>query len=48
MNCSMIASVLIDSWMNCTRSRSFASSSTTDACEMPIDDSWVSDFTIAG
>jgi hypothetical protein len=47
-NCSTIASVVIESWMNCTRSRSLVSSSTTDACEMPIDASCVSDLTITG
>ena len=36
------------SWMNVTRSFSFSSVSTTDACEMPIDASCVSDFTISG
>ena len=34
--------------MNSTRLRSFSSSPTTDACEMPIDASWVSDFTMSG
>ena len=34
--------------MNATRSFSFSSLSTTDACEMPIDASCVSDLTISG
>ena len=34
--------------MKATRSLSFSSLSTTDACEIPIDASWVSDFTING
>ena len=36
------------SWMKATRSFSFSSLSTTDACEMPIEASCVSDFTISG
>ena len=48
MYSSTSASVPIDSWMKRTRSSSFASSSTTDACEMPIEASSVSDLTISG
>ena len=36
------------SWMNSTRLRSFSSSPTTEACEMPMEDSCVSDFTMSG
>ena len=35
-------------WMKRTRSFSLSSSSTTEACEMPIEASCVSDFTISG
>ena len=48
MYCSTMAAVPMLSWMNVTRSFSFSSLSTTDACEMPIDASCVSDFTISG
>ena len=48
MYCSAIAAVPMLSWMKVTRSLSFSSLSTTDACEMPIDASCVSDFTISG
>src|SRR5207249_4349493 len=48
MYCSTIAAVPMLSWMNATRSFSFSSVSTTDACEMPIDASCVNDFTING
>src|SRR3989304_4998654 len=48
MYSSTSASVPIDSWMKRTRSSSFASSSTTDACEMPIEASSVSDLTNDG
>ena len=34
--------------MNCTRRASCSSFSTTDACEMPVDASKNSDFTISG
>ena len=36
------------SWMKRTRSSSFASSSTTEACEMPIEASRVRDLTMSG
>ena len=48
MYCSTMAAVPMLSWMNATRSFSFSSLSTTDACEMPIDASCVSDLTISG
>ena len=48
MYCSTMAAVPMLSWMNATRSFSFSSLSTTEACEMPIDASCVSDFTISG
>ncbi len=48
MNRSAIASVPIESCTNLTRSFSLASSSTTDACAIPIDASWVSDLTMTG
>ena len=48
MYSSTSASVPIVSWMKRTRSSSFSSSSTTEACEMPIEASSVRDFTISG
>ena len=48
MNRSTIASVPMLSWMNRTRSPSRSSSSTTEAREMPIEASCVSDFTMSG
>ena len=48
MYCSTMAAVPMLSWMNVTRSFSFSSVSTTDACEMPIDASCVNDFTMSG
>ena len=48
MYCSAIASVPIFSWMNVTRSFSFSSLVTSDACAMPSDASSVSDLTSSG
>ena len=48
MNSSTIASVLMRSWMNVTRSLSASSSRTTDACAMPTDASSSSGLTISG
>ncbi len=48
MYCSTMAAVPMLSWMNATRSFSFSSVSTTDACEIPIDASCVSDLTMSG
>ena len=48
MNRSTRASVPTRSWMNLIRSCSFSSSSTTEAWEMPMEASRVSDFTKSG
>ena len=48
MYCSTMAAVPMLSWTNSTRSFSFSSLSTTEACEIPIEASSVSDFTMSG
>ena len=48
MYCSAMAAVPIFSWMKATRSTSFSSLSTTDACEMPQDASSLRLLTISG
>ena len=48
MYCSAMAAVPIFSWMKATRSASFSSVSTTEACEMPQDESSLRLLTISG
>ena len=48
MYCSAMAAVPICSWMKATRSASFSSVSTTEACEMPQEASSLRLLTISG